>query len=105
ALLDEADALLAAGAVFHNHLIFGKDAIDACLAMGDWERAERHARALEACTRAEPLPMADFFVARGRALAAAGRDPGHADRATLERLMGEAERVGYLLALPALRQA
>jgi hypothetical protein len=105
AILAEADALLAAGAVFHNHLIFGRDAIDVCLEMGDWEGAERHALALEACTRAEPLPLSDFFVARGRALAAAGRDPAHADRATLEGLINEAKHAGYLLALPALEKA
>jgi hypothetical protein len=103
--LAEADALLAAGAVFHNHLMFGRDAIEACLEMGDWDRAEHYALALETCTRPEPLPLSDFFVARGRGLAAVGRDPARADRAALERLMSEAERAGYLLALPGLRKA
>ena len=103
--LAEGDALLAAGAVFHNHLMFGRDAIEACLEMGDWDRAERYALELAACTRAEPLPLSDFFVARGQALAAVGRGCARANRATLERLINEAERAGYLLALPALRKA
>jgi hypothetical protein len=53
--LAEADALLAAGTVFHNHLLFGRDAIEACLEMGDWDRAERYALELAACTRASPF--------------------------------------------------
>ena len=103
--LAEGDALLAAGAVFHNHLMFGRDAIEACLEMGDWDRAERYALELAACTRAEPLPLSDFFVARGQALAAVGRGCARANRAILESLINEAERAGYLLALPALRKA
>ena len=37
-------------------------------------RVERYAAALEEYTRSEPLPWADFFVARGRALPLAGVD-------------------------------
>jgi class 3 adenylate cyclase/tetratricopeptide (TPR) repeat protein len=104
--LAEGDALLAAGVVFHNHLLFGRDAIEVCLEMGDWERADRYTLALEAYTRAEPLPWSDFFVARGRALAAVGREGfGSHHRPTLQRLVQDAERSGYLIALQALRKA
>jgi class 3 adenylate cyclase/tetratricopeptide (TPR) repeat protein len=105
-LLDEADALLAAGALSHNHLIYGRDAIEVSLEMADWALAEHYASRLEAHTRAEPLPFSDFFVARGRALAALGRNArGNDHRERLDRLMKDAERLRYLIAMPALRKA
>ncbi len=67
---------------------------------------ERYAEALKAFTSIEPLPRTDFFIARGRALAAFGR--GIRDDATmqeLQRLRGEAERVGFKTALSALDKA
>src|SRR5262249_45158573 len=75
-LLAEADCLLAVGAVSHNHLLFPKDAIEVCLDMGDWERTNQYAAQLEAYTRHEPLPLMQFFIARGRVLAAIGQDAG-----------------------------
>jgi tetratricopeptide (TPR) repeat protein len=105
-LLAEADALLAAGVVSHNQLLFGRDAIEVCLEMRDWTRADRYVSALEAFTRAEPLPWSDLFVARGRTLAAVGRDPQRGDlRPTLNRLVQDAERLGCLVAVPALHKA
>jgi tetratricopeptide (TPR) repeat protein len=73
AVLAEGEALLAAGAVSHNHLWFRRRAMDATLRAGDWGAVERHATALDEYTCSERLPWADFFVARGRALAAQGR--------------------------------
>ena len=58
---------------------------------------------LEEFTRPEPLPWCDFFIARGRALAAWGR--GQRDDeilAELHHLRAEAERIGLTTALPAL---
>ncbi len=55
--------------------------------------------------RAGPLRWTDFFIARGRALAAFGR--GGRDAATIEelrRLRDEAERIGLTTALPALEE-
>jgi class 3 adenylate cyclase/tetratricopeptide (TPR) repeat protein len=105
-LLDEADALLTTGAVSHNHLLYGRDAIEVSLDMGDWALAEHYTSRLEADTRAEPLPFSDFFIARGRALAAAGRNPRGGDhRERLGRLMHDAERLRYFVAVPALRKA
>jgi hypothetical protein len=104
--LSEAEALLAAGAVSHNHLLFRMDAIEACLEMGDWQRADRYATELEQYTRAEPLPLYEFFIARGRALAAAGRDPQCRDLlAELRRLVREGDRFGHAIAVAALRSA
>jgi class 3 adenylate cyclase/tetratricopeptide (TPR) repeat protein len=102
----EAETLLAAGAVSHNHLLFRRDAIDACLAVGAWDEADHHASALEEFTRQEPLPWSDFFVARGRALAACER--GQYDSALLielSRLRAQGERLGLLSSLPAIERA
>jgi hypothetical protein len=105
-LLSEADHLLAAGAVSHNHLLFPKDAIDVCLEMRDWDRAKQYAAQLEAYTRAEPLPMMAFFTARGRVLATIGQDARRSDLVPeVQRLIAEAERLGSLIAVPALRSA
>jgi tetratricopeptide (TPR) repeat protein len=69
-LLAEGESLLGRGAVGHNHLWFRRDAVEAMLEAGETAAALRHAAALEDYTRAEPLPWADLFVARARALAA-----------------------------------
>ena len=54
---------------------------------------------------AEPLPWCQFYIARGRALAAAGSDPSAAALAELGRLRAEAESKGLLVAVLALEQA
>ncbi len=104
--LEEGEHLLHTGAVGHNHLWFYRFAMDACLEPGEWDEVERYATALEDYTRPEPLPWSDFFIARGRVLAAYGR--GKRDDATMAeitRLRDEAKRVGFSLALPALDEA
>ncbi len=106
AMLGEGEAMLARGSLAHNHLRFYPDAMAAALELGDRQALERYAAALEGFTRAEPLPWADFFIARGRALAAIGR--GHADEGIgreLKRLETEARRLNYRTALPAIEQA
>ena len=102
----EGERLLQAGSVAHNHFRFYRDAIDACLRAEQWDEAERLTGALEDFTRPEPLAWTEFYIDRGRALAAWGRGPKDAAiRARLEQLVGEARRVGLLLALPALEAA
>ena len=104
--LSEAEDLLARGALGHNHLLFRKDAIDACLVAGDWDQAEHHACELEDYTRQEALPWSDFFVARGRALSAYGRGKRNSTLCVeLSRLSADGERLGLLLALPAIERA
>jgi hypothetical protein len=107
AALEEGEALLRAGAVSHNHLLFRRDAIDACLGAGDWEGAERCAAALQDFTRAEPLPFSDFYIARARTLAAHGGQRLNAEAlaAELERLREEGERLGLRVALPEIVKA
>ena len=91
----------------HNHLLFPRDAIVAYFEAGDWERMEHWAAELEQHTRSEPLPFADFYIARGRALAAFGR--GHSDTskltAELERVRDRGEQVGIRVALPGIETA
>lgn len=107
AALTEAEALLARGAVSHNHLIFRRYAIEAALESADWDAAERHADALCAYTAAEPLPWAELIAARGRALAANGPNAqtGPATTAELTRVRDEIARCGLLALLPAMEAA
>jgi hypothetical protein len=102
ALLDEGEAIIRAGCSAHNALWFYRDAIEACLDGRAWDRAEGYAAQLKLYTSAEPLPWADFFIERGRALAALGR--GQRDGALeseLRRLREQAARVGLRVHAPA----
>ena len=101
--LRDGERLLREPCVAHCHVGFYRDAIDAALADGPWSEAERYAAALEDAARAEPLPAVDLLVARGRALAAAGR--GRADRAALEACRRQAVAWHYARYLPALDAA
>jgi tetratricopeptide (TPR) repeat protein len=106
AALAEAGGLLAAGSVSHNHFLFRRNAIEACLGVGAWDRAEQHAAALEDYARREPSTWTGFVVARGRTLAEHGRgDGGPTLMAELVRLKEEGERIGHLDALPAIEAA
>ena len=68
--------------------------------------AERFADVLADYTAAEKLPWSDFFIARGRALAAFGRGERGAALATeMSRLHDEAERAGFIPQLDALDAA
>jgi class 3 adenylate cyclase/tetratricopeptide (TPR) repeat protein len=104
--LDEGEAIARSGCLAHNVLWFYRDAIEASLNAGDWDAAKRYAAALDDYTRPEPLPWADFFIARGCTLAAHGR--GRRDGMTVQelcRLRDEAKRPGLRMALPALDRA
>ena len=69
ALLAQGEAELARGSVSHNHIQLRELAIDACLEIGAWDEVEANCAHILAYTAAEPLPMAQFIVDRGRALA------------------------------------
>jgi tetratricopeptide (TPR) repeat protein len=102
--LKQAEELLRAGAVSHNHLLFPRDAIEVYLEAENWDRVERTAAELEQYTRSESLPFAEFYIAHGRALAACGRGPSDTTRvvAELQRLLDEGERLGIRVALPGI---
>jgi class 3 adenylate cyclase/tetratricopeptide (TPR) repeat protein len=104
--LSEAEALIDAGCFGHNQLRFYPDAMNVALELEDLNEVARYARALENFTKPEPLSWADFFIARGRALAAHAR--GEADPALtheLQRLRDEGLRMGFIVALPAIEAA
>jgi hypothetical protein len=95
--------LLEQGCVGHSQLQFYVSAIDGALEQREWSEAERYANALEDYVRAEPVPWTDFFTARGRALAAAGR--GVVDRIALDAVRRNALALGYAAAVPAIDAA
>jgi hypothetical protein len=106
AIPGEAESMLGEGSVGHNHLEFYEDAMETSLRMAEWDEVDRYAQALEDYTRPEPLPRSDFFIARGRALAAHGR--GNRDQAImteLQQLHDKAENIGRKFVLPALKAA
>jgi class 3 adenylate cyclase/tetratricopeptide (TPR) repeat protein len=103
AALARGEDILRSGVISHNHLEFNRDAIDACARTARWDDAERYAATLRDFTAPHPFPWADFFVARGMALAAAGRgDPD--GRALALAAKAEAERIGLLGAVPLIER-
>jgi len=106
AALSEGEELIRTGGVGHNQLWFYPEAIEVALELADYDETERYATLLEDFTRPEPLPWSDYFIARGRMLAAVGR--GKRNSGTIEalhRLRKEGQRLGYDLALPAIEAA
>ncbi|MEM9488656.1 MAG: tetratricopeptide repeat protein, partial [Myxococcota bacterium] len=106
ASLAEGEELLSRATLAHNMLQFCRDGIDACLRHGMPARVEHYAAMLERYTATEPLQWSNFFVARGRALAAwaqGAREP--AARAELLRLLRWAEGAEMITAAHALRDA
>ncbi|MDJ0942807.1 MAG: protein kinase [Kiloniellales bacterium] len=99
AALAEGEEILAGGCVGHNHYRFYQAAMEATLEAHDWDEAERYAAALEAFTRPEPVPWADFYIRRARALALVeqGRGGAAATR-ELTALREEARTIGLLSA-------
>jgi tetratricopeptide (TPR) repeat protein len=104
--LVQGESLLGARAVSHNHFRFRRDAIDACIDRGLWDRAAHHAAALEEYASREPSPFSTFFVARARALVGYAKgDRSTLSLAELERLRREGRKFGFLYALPAIDAA
>ncbi|MDA0229040.1 MAG: hypothetical protein O3B21_02515 [Proteobacteria bacterium] len=101
---EEAQAVLARGCVSHNYFWFYRDAMEASLNAGEWADAERFANALEAYTRAEPVPWSNFYISWSRALADWGR--GNRDgEEELRRLLALAREKQLGLAVPAIERA
>jgi tetratricopeptide (TPR) repeat protein len=105
AALDEAEQMLATNGLAHNHLLFRRLAIDACLAAGESRSVRHHAQCLEERTRAEPLAWSDFIIRRARALADR-LDGGTEDwHARVAALVDEGTRIGLLVDTAPLRGA
>ncbi len=106
AALEEGARLLAEGCVGHNYFAFYDDAMEVAMQDGDWPALERYARALEAYTESEPLPLCRFHIARARALADHARDPvDPAIRQRLEQLKATADAARLHLAARAIEGA
>ncbi len=73
AALAAGEALLARGAVGHNHFWFRRYAIERALLLEDWSEVDRQANALLLRMTEEPLPYATYVAERGRLLACRGR--------------------------------
>jgi tetratricopeptide (TPR) repeat protein len=106
AMLAEGAKILQRGAVGHNHLWYHRDAIEAYLSAGESEAALRHVVALEDYTSAEPLPWAELFARRGRALAQAlSRTPDEGLRDELARIRATMLASGLKPFLPPVEAA
>ncbi len=102
AAMSEGERLLDEGCVGHNYFEFYMDGIEGALEREDWEEVDRYAALLEDYTLAEPLPRTNFYIARGRALAAHGR--GDRDDVTIKKLRDlrdEAARMELNSVVPA----
>jgi tetratricopeptide (TPR) repeat protein len=105
-LLSEAEAVLDAGCVAHNHLWFGQTAIETELARQGYAEVLRYAARLEQYTRPQRLQWCDFTIERARVLAAIGLGERSASlRERLQALHSAAVTAGLGPALPALEQA
>jgi class 3 adenylate cyclase/tetratricopeptide (TPR) repeat protein len=104
--LERGEAMLAAGALAHNHFFFRREVLQYCLDIGDLDGVERQARQFEAYLGPETTGWTDYFIGRARALAAVAA--GHADdelRASLKQWRAYATAQGLLLSLPAVDHA
>ncbi|MBL0040511.1 MAG: AAA family ATPase [Xanthomonadales bacterium] len=102
-LNDEAVVLLDAGALGHCHIEFAAMAIESAIERGAWNEVEHYCRRLERYTCDESLPLCDFIVRRGRALAARARGEDNAN--AIATLAAEARTVGLDLYLQRLAPA
>jgi class 3 adenylate cyclase/tetratricopeptide (TPR) repeat protein len=104
--LDEGERQLALGCVSHNHVQLRELAIDALLEIGDWNGVDANCARIRAYTADEPLPMSEFVIARGTALAQFGRgDHSDALREALLGLQAEGTRAELHTLLPAIARA
>jgi hypothetical protein len=104
--LRQGAAILGDGSASHNHSRFYRDAIEVCLREQLWDMADGYASTMERYFGAKSSPWSNFFIARGRALAAAGRrGVDKSEAAQLRRLRDYAGSHGILASLPSLEQA
>jgi hypothetical protein len=99
--LAEGQALLERGSLSHNHIYYHLNAMDLGLERQDAPLALHHAAAMEAYTAAEPLPLADLFIERARAMVDVWQHHENAEAwQRLERLKQTAQEAGMMLAWP-----
>jgi hypothetical protein len=104
--IDEGFRLLSQGAVSHNHLFFHRYIMEVGLDRYDWELLQRGCDGLAAYTRAEPLPLSGFFIARAQTLR--NFYQGHDREKSIENLLklkDQAEQAELKIALPRIDAA
>jgi class 3 adenylate cyclase/tetratricopeptide (TPR) repeat protein len=105
-VLRQGEAILRDGCPSHNHFRFYRDAIEVGLREKLWDMADSYASALERYFGTNASPWSDFFIARGRALAAAGRrGPEKTVVAQLRQLRDYGGKHGILAAVSGLDEA
>ena len=105
-LLEEGERQLALGCVSHNHLQLRELAIDALLEIGDWDGVVKNCERVRAYTADEPLPLCEFVIARGLALARFGRGERSTTlHGSLLGLQAEGERAELNTFVPAIGAA
>ncbi len=104
--LRDGQALLDEGCISHHYFSFYRDGMEGALRRRAFDELEYFADRLDAYTRSEPSPLTDFFISRGRILAAIGKEEcDQACLTTLQRLRDQAAHHGLRSALPALKAA
>ena len=95
--MTEAEQLLDAGAVSHNHFNYYLDATESAFDHSEWDRMQHYADRMAAYARNEPLPFSDFVVARAKALSEFGRgNRGPEVLNSLRQLRKQAEAASLL---------
>lgn len=97
-ILAEAESLLSRGCVGHNYFRFYRNAMQACLNVGEYEEAGRFADALAAYTANEPTPWSDFHIDRTRMLLDRAR--GKVNTESLQDIRRRAQAASLFNAMP-----
>ncbi len=96
AALKEGSAILKSGCHAHNQLWFLRDAIDSSLISDDRKSALKYSNWLESITEQEPLPWANYFIERARAIVRHRQNPDEqTNTEELTRLTNLAKEVGF----------
>jgi class 3 adenylate cyclase/tetratricopeptide (TPR) repeat protein len=104
--LKEGERLIDEGSQDYIRDYFYRDGIDAALLEKDWDRVEKYAYEIEDSAGGESIPLLEFYVDRGRALAKLGRGTADADTLRqLQQLRGQAEQIELMEAIPAIDEA
>jgi hypothetical protein len=95
-MLARGEVLLADGCVSHNYLEFHRLAMEFHLRHGEFREMRRHAAALTAYTRDEPLPWSEIVVRRGEWLADRVENPMREDLAPRRAaLLADLDAMGF----------
>jgi len=96
AALKEGNEILESGCHAHNQLWFLRDAIDSSLISDNRKSALKYSNWLESITEQEPLPWANYFIKRARAIVRYRQNPNEqTNTEELTRLTNLAKDVGF----------